>query len=347
MNILITGGLGGVGRPLVQQLLSHGHAVRIFDRNAAASADPSTAVDAAEHMSGDVTDFTALRKAVRGMHAVIHLAALTHPAAGPGHEIFRVNAAGTFNVYEAAAQEGIRRVVCASSINALGFNFGVKPFPIEFLPIDEAHPTFTTDAYSFSKAVVEDIGAYYYRRDGITGAQLRLPWVYGGMSGMRDVFEAMFSRSQQAFAAFMALPEDEQRARVRAAIAENDAARARRIAEQPWEERAGDRSMDDFDPLALMIGGYTDFWAVIGGEDAAQAFEKSVTAEYDGSHALFACEARNSLGIESQRLARMFFPEARLTRPLIGDESLVSFAKARQLIGFEPRGHILEWFRST
>ena len=49
---------------------------------------------------------------------------------------------------------------------------------VEYFPIDEQHPTFTTDSYSFSKQVMEEIGAYFWRREGISSVLLRLPGVY-------------------------------------------------------------------------------------------------------------------------------------------------------------------------
>ncbi len=66
-------------------------------------------------------------------------------------------------------------MVSASSINALGFNYGIKSFPIRYLPVDEDHPTFTTDPYSFSKQILEEIGAYYGRREGISRCSCACP----------------------------------------------------------------------------------------------------------------------------------------------------------------------------
>jgi nucleoside-diphosphate-sugar epimerase len=68
-------------------------------------------------------------------------------------------------------------VIPASSINALGYYFGKVQFPILYFPVDEEHPTFTTDSYSFSKQIVEQIAAYYHRREGIDSVCLRLPAV--------------------------------------------------------------------------------------------------------------------------------------------------------------------------
>jgi nucleoside-diphosphate-sugar epimerase len=335
MNILVTGGLGGVGRAVVQRLMSHGHIVRILDRST------ENPIAGAECIAGDLTDYNVARDSVRGMDAVIHLAALTHPAAGPAHDIFHINVAGTFNVYDAAAQQGIRRVVSASSINALGYNFGVHSFPIEYFPLDESHPSFTTDAYSFSKQTVEEIGRYFWRRDGISGVQLRLPFVYSDFSGFRDRIKRFFGEGRAALSELMLRPEAELREMAKEAIARRDEMRAARLFEVPWEKRTPPAMPPSL--MMILANGYTDFWAIIGADDAAQAFEKGVTASYEGSHPLYACEAENNNGQSSALLARLFFPDAGIKRPLAGSESLVSVDRAARLIGFKPEGSFQRW----
>lgn len=339
MNILVTGGLGGVGRPLVQRLLNHGHAVRVLDRSIA------NPVDGAECVAGDLTNYTVVRDSVAGMQAVIHLAALTHPAAGPAHDIFDINVAGTFNVYDAAAREGIRRVVCASSINALGFNFGVHSFPIQYLPMDEGHPSHTTDAYSFSKQTVEEIGRYFWRRDGISGVQLRLPFVYSDFPGFRERIKRFIGAGRGALDELMQRPEAELREMAQEAIAKRDEMRAARLFEVPWDQRTPPAMPPS--PFMILANGYTDFWSIIGVDDAAQAFEKGVTAKYEGSHPLYACEATNNNGVSSALLARLFFPESEIRQPLIDNVSLVSCARAEALIGFKPEGSFRKWIEDA
>jgi len=344
MNILVTGGLGMVGRPLVQRLLRSGHTVKVLDRIPEADAD-RTALGGASYACCDINDFSALRQQARGMEAIVHLAALPHPAAGPGPEVFRINCAGSYNVYEAAAQEGIRRVVSASSINALGFNYGVKSFPIRYLPVDEDHPSFTTDPYSFSKQVLEEIGAYYGRREGISGVQLRLPAVLHLTEEFRAMVRQFAPITRQAFDKVLAISAADQQQRARQLIAELEASRARRDREKPWsgEMPEGEWKPDFNDPLPLIFFGYTDFWAVIHEEDSAQALEKGLMADYTGSHPLFVADSVNMLNVESEMLARIFYPEATRTRPLVGSEPLVSFDKARQLIGYEPEHSSTQW----
>jgi nucleoside-diphosphate-sugar epimerase len=189
MKVLVTGGTGNVGRATVERLVRNGHTVRVIGRRA------DMDIESAEYLQGDVNDLQRLREVMDGMEGVVHLAAIPHPAKGTGPEIFHVNCGGTYNVYEAAAMHGIRRVVTASSINAFGYNFGTVNFDLLYFPIDEAHPTFTTDPYSFSKEVTEAIADYYWRREGISGVCLRLPAVY-------EVDESGETR----FAAFRARP---------------------------------------------------------------------------------------------------------------------------------------------
>ncbi len=163
MRILVTGGLGGIGRVTVARLLRHGHDVLALDRIPEAEVEQEVweEIEGAAYRQVDMRDFEALGSHFEGMDAVVHLAALPHPSMGSEVEVIDINCRGAFNVYRAAADAGIKRVVSASSINALGYNFGIT-FPVgqlQYFPIDEAHPEFTTDPYSFSKQMIEQIGA--------------------------------------------------------------------------------------------------------------------------------------------------------------------------------------------
>jgi len=330
MKILVTGGIGNVGRTLVAQLVQHGHQVKVVDRH-----EP-VEIAGAEYARCDITDFAALRVQVRGQEGIIHLAGIPHPGGVPGPEIFRINCTGTYNVYEAAALEGIKRVACASSINAFGFNFGIKSFPIRYLPIDEDHPGFTTDPYSFSKQTVEEIAAYYWRREGITSACLRLPWVFERTEALLAMAKQFLDYYRKGFADLLALPQEEREERIRQAIHMLDERRALRLSEKPWDEN-DHGPQDDFDPEMMLLFGYTDFFSLISAEDSAQAFEKALLADYTGSHALYVSAAENTTGMDAEVLARIFYPEVTArSRPLVGKESLVSYDRARQLLGFKP-----------
>lgn len=348
MKIIVTGGAGNVGRVAVARLLRHGHTVRVIDQQPESEIDAVTwdDIEGADYRHVDIRDFESLRPHVDGMEAAVHLAAIPYPGGDTEHGIFHTNCTGAFNVYRAAADAGIRRVVSASSINALGYNFGVKPFPIRYLPMDEAHPTFTTDPYSFSKQVLEETAAYFWRREGISGACLRFPFVLRITSEWAPRIKGFLEMRQEAFAELAALPEAEQRARIDPLLAEFDVRRAERASEKPWPISArGHRRPEQLpSPEQMLMFGRTDFWAIIDAEDAAQAIERGVVADYEGSHPLFVNDSHNSVGVPSRELAALFFPQVTTwTREVRGTETLVSIDRAQELLGFEPEHSVQAW----
>lgn len=268
--------------------------------------------------------------------AVIHLAAIPHPATGASQEIFRVNCLGTYHVYQAAAEAGVKRVVTASSINAFGFNFGIQGFPIEYLPIDEAHPTHTTDAYSFSKQVTEDIADYFWRREGISGVCLRLPAVIEIERNWESWRNGVKEQTVRLF----------QELRDNPAEGQKHVARVMQTLEQMRRERIHEsraRSRFAASPEMLITVGWTNFWTGLDTRDTAQALIKGVLADYQGSHPLFVNDSLNIVGLPSADLAAVFFPQVNTYKqPLDGQTALVSIGRARKLIGFEPEYHLAE-----
>jgi nucleoside-diphosphate-sugar epimerase len=306
-------------------------------------------IEGAKYQPCDITDFESLRQQVRGMEGIVHLAAIPYPGGGPGQEIFRVNCGGTYNVYRAAAEEGIPRIASASSINALGFNYGLKAFEIAYFPIDEEHPTYTTDAYSFSKQVVEEIGDYFWRREGLSSVNLRLPGVYEAHGERFQGFKERSARFRQTLQQFLSLPGGERQARVGRAIRLFDESRPDRATSMPREEmmKRWFALRDDPD-TALIIGGFgrSNFWASIDARDSAQALEQGLLADYTGSHALFINDSHNGTGVESEALVSTFFPDVQGRKhPLVGTETVVSIDKARKLLGFEPEHSIAQLFK--
>src|SRR5438105_2551972 len=88
-NVLITGGAGFVGSHLADALLARGHRVRIFDNLAPQvhSRDlPAYCSPDAEFIRADITDLSAVRRAVDGMDLVFHLAA----AVGVGQSMYQI-----------------------------------------------------------------------------------------------------------------------------------------------------------------------------------------------------------------------------------------------------------------
>jgi NAD(P)-dependent dehydrogenase (short-subunit alcohol dehydrogenase family) len=330
MKVLVTGGTGRVGVPIVERLARAGHELGVIGRTAGVS------LPGASYAQCDITDPAALRSAMRGMDAVVHLAAIPGPISR-SEEIFRVNCAGTFAIYEAAARAGIRRVVTASSINAFGYNFGTQTFPVRALPVDETQPGISTDPYSFSKQVTERIADYAWRRDGISGVCLRLPYVAPPEFSTREHVTTHARQCRASFRALMELGQKRAREKVKGWI---DAFNAWR-SDRPYEREGAAPPHESPDPLML---GRTDFWTRIDGRDSAQAVEKSLAADLEGSHVLFVNDSDNFTGVPSLSLARLFFPESELKVHVLGGTStLVSIEAARSLIGFKPEHSVARW----
>jgi nucleoside-diphosphate-sugar epimerase len=334
MKILITGGTGNVGRAAVTRLVKHGHDVTVIGRRA------DLVIEGGAYRQCDINDFPDLSGQMQGMEGVVHLAAIPHPSMAPGQEIFRVNCEGTFNVYRAAANAGIKRVVSASSINALGYNFGSKNFDIDYFPMDEEHPSFTTDPYSFSKQVMEEIGAYFWRREGISSVFLRLPAVFEMDGGPTARVRSFIDGVRVQTEALLALPEAARREQVAVIVAGFEDLRARRV----WEQPDSWRSLREI-PNTMAMFGRSNFWASIDARDSAQAIEKGLLADYEGSHPVYVNDSHNFAGIPTETLVAVFFPEVTVWKRLVtGTETLVSIDKVRTLLGFEPEYSISRWF---
>ena len=325
MKVLITGGLGQVGREVVKRLVANGHEVKVIGRR------PDLEVEDGEYQSCDITDYASLRQQVRGIEGIVHLAAIPNPGDETSAAIFDINGAGTFNIYQAAAEEGIKRVVSASSINALGFHYSTQPFTLSYFPIDEEHPCQTTDPYSFSKQVMEDTAAYFWRREGISGVCLRLPGVFEMTAERKARIAEFTAERRQRAEELLSLPEEERQQQVREIWEEIETTRRERLLEKRDRRQRMPRSRGS------MRSGITNFWAAIDARDSAQAIEKGLLGDYEGSHPLFVNDSHNRIGIESESLARLFFPEVtERKRPIPGTETLVSIDRARELLGFAP-----------
>lgn len=151
MLIAVTGGLGRLGRYVVRELARH--TVRVLD------VGPRDDCHVA-----DLRDLDALRAALRGVEVVVHLGGIDRSVATDDVATMNVNAMGTWNLFEASLQVGVRRVIHCSSSSVLGLDHSNPHMPPCYLPIDEAHPLRPTDAYGLSKLCGERIAEAYSRR---------------------------------------------------------------------------------------------------------------------------------------------------------------------------------------
>lgn len=159
MRVLVTGSEGLIGRRLVPRLEEEGMRVVRYDLR----------------HGQDVLDVRTLRHATNGCDAVVHLAARVDADDAPA-DVLRTNLQGTANVLAAAEASGVRRIVYASSVNALGvFRGEGRP---AYLPIDDDHPCRPRSAYGVSKVRSEHLCARSTARTGVPTVCLRPPGVW-------------------------------------------------------------------------------------------------------------------------------------------------------------------------
>lgn len=112
---VVTGASGHVGYPLVKLLCDRGEKVRILIRKDLPIFDCFDC----ERVYGDITDPESLEKAFEGAETVYHLAGMIEIKAGHENAIWKVNVNGTRNVIDACKKCGVKRLVYASSVDAI------------------------------------------------------------------------------------------------------------------------------------------------------------------------------------------------------------------------------------
>ena len=158
LKVLLTGPSGRLGPHLVAPFRER-YDLSTFDL--VASDEPDSFV-------GDLSEIEPLRAAMRGVDVVVHLAA-TSDEAPFVEKLVGPNVIGLYNVLEAARLESVRRVVFASSIQAVGLNGrgNEEPTGVTELPRPNS-------LYGVTKVMGETMGRLYHDRYGLEFIALRL-----------------------------------------------------------------------------------------------------------------------------------------------------------------------------
>jgi nucleoside-diphosphate-sugar epimerase len=163
--ILVTGGAGSVGRRLVARCRAEGHTVRVFDLPVCDFTGLAGEAGV-EVVQGDITDPATVERAVHGVSAVLHLAALLPPASERSRErTFAINVQGTANILQAMERgAGDAVLVFSSSVSTYGDTTADPP------PVRVQHPQTALDIYAESKIA----GEYLIRQASIDAVVLRI-----------------------------------------------------------------------------------------------------------------------------------------------------------------------------
>lgn len=161
-TVLLTGAAGGVGTLMRPRLPEYGYELRLFDA--------APVPDAPEAITADLLDEEALRAAVRGVDAIVHLAGISVEA--PFDRILEANIRGTHRLYEAARAEGVRRVVFASSNHTVGFVPTADGSPDRPLPVET--PVRPDTYYGVSKVFGESLASLYADKYSVETVSIRI-----------------------------------------------------------------------------------------------------------------------------------------------------------------------------
>lgn len=169
-NYLVTGGAGFIGSNIVEELVRHGHSVRVLDNFATGRRENvAPFLDKIDLIDGDIRDEEACRCAVDGIDYVLHQAAMVSVPRSLAEPVMisDVNIMGTMKLLTAAAKARVRRFVYAASSSAYGDqsvsvkNEQLLPMPLSPYAAAKLAGEYLCQAYSRSMGL-EAVGLRYF-----------------------------------------------------------------------------------------------------------------------------------------------------------------------------------------
>jgi nucleoside-diphosphate-sugar epimerase len=185
----VTGGAGFIGSQMVRTLLSHGadRVVAIDNMFSGRDENLDQVRKDIEFQRIDIRDYDKVLAAFQGCDYVVHLAAIPSVPRSiedpiPSHD---VNINGTFNVYRAAREAGVKRVVFAGSSSAYG--------DTDVLPKTESMPTRPKSPYAAQKVLGEMYASIFSSCYGLEAVTLRFFNVYGPRQDPSSAYSGVLS----------------------------------------------------------------------------------------------------------------------------------------------------------
>lgn len=182
MKCLVLGGAGFIGSHLVDELVSRGHRVRVFDLPNVSTQNLKQSIHSIELVGGDFENISDVLPLLKDIDVVVHLVGTTLPGTSntnPAYDV-ETNVIGTLRLFEEAVRQGVKKIVYASSGGTV---YGIP----ESLPIPEDHPTNPICSYGITKLTVEKYLALFRHLYDLDYAVLRFANPYGPRQRIRSV----------------------------------------------------------------------------------------------------------------------------------------------------------------
>lgn len=284
-RIIVTGGSGKAGQWILKHFVENNYDVINLDVKAPAEPICRTIITDLNDLGqvhNALSQFsTGSRKEVAG---IVHFAAIPQAYTHTNEVCFRNNVMSTYNILEAAANLGVKKVVLASSESSYGICFASEFFEPQYIPIDEKHPQLPEDSYGLSKVVNEVTAQAFHRRTGMQVVSFRLGNIL--------------------------VPESYEQLKA---------------------------NFDNTDARLRIL------WSYIDARDVASACLKAIEVDGLGAEALIIAADDSSSDRLTRDLVEQYLPGVKEIRsPIEGRTSLISNAKAKRLLGWEPQIKIME-----
>lgn len=117
------------------------------------------------YVQADVSDLAAMEALTKDADMIVHFGAIADEA--PWDDILQSNIIGAYNIWEAAYRNGVRRVVYASSVHAVGMHLKT-----DTIGLDAPHRPDTY--YGLAKCFAEDLASLYWDKRGIEAVCMRI-----------------------------------------------------------------------------------------------------------------------------------------------------------------------------
>ena len=188
MKILITGGAGFIGSHIAEHYVGAGDEVIVLDNlSTGKRKNLETFADKVEFVEGDIRDVALIRDLAKGCELIYHEAAVVSVPYSVEHpqETHDVNIQGTFNVLQAAQDQGVRRVVFASSAAI----YGDDPE----LPKRERMVPAPISPYGIEKITGEHYCSVFNQLYGVETVSLRYFNVFGPRQDPKSPYSGVIS----------------------------------------------------------------------------------------------------------------------------------------------------------
>lgn len=161
MKLVLTGAAGRLGSYLREPLAAMCDTLVSTD----IAGDIGKLYDGETYVQADLAQMDQIAPVLEGADMVIHFGAIVDEK--PFEELLGPNFVGSYNIWEAGYKAGVKRIVYASSIHAVGMHL-----KSDFIGTDAEHRPDTF--YGLAKCFTEDLGRMYWDKRGLESVHLRI-----------------------------------------------------------------------------------------------------------------------------------------------------------------------------